>query len=237
MATAPGCPHRKARTTYDHRRRPAPAHLPTTGSRWPALVSQVRGRSRQADVNYRTTQEILVWTVPVLGPAPVTGLDGEADTLLGYRSPMHGRRPELRKAATRRRGTDRPSRTSTCLAGLRHRAARHRRGRPSHPHGPSCSRRAQGGGHPHCLAASQGTKEAVRTGTMHGMKGLEFQAVAVIGVRTRHGARIRSGDFRQRRPLTNAQDLQAGTLPPIRGLHQGTRPAFTSPTRVSPAHS
>ena len=51
-------------------------------------------------MNYRTTQEILAWAVPLLGAAPVTGLDGEVDTLLGYRSPMHGRRPEIRQPAS-----------------------------------------------------------------------------------------------------------------------------------------
>ena len=40
----------------------------------------MRGRSRRLTVNYRTTQEILAWSVPLLGAAPVTGLDGEADT-------------------------------------------------------------------------------------------------------------------------------------------------------------
>ena len=61
----------------------------------------VRGRSRRLSLNYRTTQEILAWAVPLLGTDPVTGLDGEVDSLLGYRSPMHGPRPQLRMAATR----------------------------------------------------------------------------------------------------------------------------------------
>jgi hypothetical protein len=52
----------------------------------------VRGRSRRLRVNYRTTQEILALAVPLLGGAPIIGLDGEADSLAGYRSPMRGRR-------------------------------------------------------------------------------------------------------------------------------------------------
>ena len=66
-----------------------------------SLGIAIRGRSRRLTMNYRTTQEILAWTVPLLGSAPVTGLDGEADTLLGYRSPMHGPRPELYAATSR----------------------------------------------------------------------------------------------------------------------------------------
>jgi hypothetical protein len=39
--------------------------------------------------------------VPLLGSTPVTGLDDEADSLIGYRSPVHGRRPEVQGAADR----------------------------------------------------------------------------------------------------------------------------------------
>ena len=66
-----------------------------------SLGISVRGRSRRLALNYRTTQEILAWSVPLLGAEPVAGLDGEADSLVGYRSPMHGQRPQLRRAATR----------------------------------------------------------------------------------------------------------------------------------------
>ena len=55
----------------------------------------VRGRSRRLTVNYRTTQEILALAVPALGRGPVTGLDDETDSLTGYRSPLHGRRPKV----------------------------------------------------------------------------------------------------------------------------------------------
>jgi UvrD-like helicase family protein len=58
-----------------------------------SLGIQVRGRSRRLTVNYRTTQEILAWAVPLLGAAPVTGLDGEADSLMGYRSPCTAAAP------------------------------------------------------------------------------------------------------------------------------------------------
>ena len=61
----------------------------------------VRGRSKRLTVNYRTTQEILALAVPALGKAAVTGLDDETDTLTGYRSPLHGRRPEVVGAPTR----------------------------------------------------------------------------------------------------------------------------------------
>src|SRR6202042_336958 len=66
-----------------------------------SLGITARGRSRRLSLNYRTTQEILAWAVPLLGTEPATGLDGEARSLLGDGSPMHGPPPQLRMAATR----------------------------------------------------------------------------------------------------------------------------------------
>ncbi|MFD0855068.1 UvrD-helicase domain-containing protein, partial [Actinomadura adrarensis] len=60
-----------------------------------SLGINVRGRSTKLKLNYRTTQEILTWAVPLLGLVPAQGLDDSADTLDGYRSPMHGRRPSV----------------------------------------------------------------------------------------------------------------------------------------------
>jgi hypothetical protein len=61
----------------------------------------VKGWSRRLTINYRTMQEILSLVVPALGKDTITGLDDEADTLTGYRSPLHGRRPEVHAAAIR----------------------------------------------------------------------------------------------------------------------------------------
>ena len=51
----------------------------------------VRGRSQRLSLSYRTTQEILAWAVPLLGADPVTGLDGEVDSLA--RLPVAHARP------------------------------------------------------------------------------------------------------------------------------------------------
>ena len=63
-------------------------------------------------------------------------------------------------------------------------------------------------GIPTVSLASQGTKKAVRTGTMHGMKGLEFQAVAVIGAEQGMVPAPAAVTSASEDPLTNAQDLQ-----------------------------
>jgi superfamily I DNA/RNA helicase len=147
-----------------------------------SLGISVRGRSRRLSMNYRTTQEILAWAVPLLGADPVTGLDGEVDSLLGYRSPMHGPRPRIHTADTREQE----------LAFLSERI-RSWLATGIEPHAIGVAARSgqlardahdalETAGIPTVPLTGQGNKSAVRAGTMHGMKGLEFQAVAVIGV-------------------------------------------------------
>ncbi len=57
------------------------------------LGIEVRGRTRRLTVNYRTTHEILDLSVKVLSGDAAVGLDGEADTLRGYRSVTRGGSP------------------------------------------------------------------------------------------------------------------------------------------------
>jgi len=147
-----------------------------------SLRISVRGRSRRLSLNYRTTQEILAWAMPLLGADPVTGLDGEVDSLLGYRSPMHGHRPQLRVAATRAEEfallTERIR--SWLATGIE-------------PHAIGLAARSaslvrevrealKADGIMTASLSGRGNTQTVRAGTMHAMKGLEFQAVAVIGV-------------------------------------------------------
>ncbi len=147
-----------------------------------SLRISVRGRSRRLSLNYRTTQEILAWAVPLLGTEPVVGLDGEVDSLLGYRSPMHGPRPQRRLAAARAEEfnflTERVR--SWLSAGIE-------------PHAIGVAARSaslvrearqalEADGIATVSLSGRGNPKAVRAGTMHAMKGLEFQAVAVIGV-------------------------------------------------------
>src|SRR5258707_250346 len=102
-------------------------------------------------------------------------LDGEADSLMGYRSPMHGRRPEIRKTASHEQE----------LTALTERI----RGwldADIEPHAIGVAARAshlardardtlKSAGISTVSLGTRSTKNAVRLGTMHGMKGLEFQ--------------------------------------------------------------
>lgn len=142
----------------------------------------VKGRSRRLTINYRTTQEILSLAVPALGKDAITGLDGEADTLAGYRSPLHGRRPEVRAAAPREAEIDAlVERVRGWLDEGIEPYAIGIAARSSSIHKQAGVALEAGGMKAVSLSATS-AKNAIRVGTMHGMKGLEFQAVAVIGV-------------------------------------------------------
>ena len=173
-----------------------------------SLRISVRGRSRKLSLNYRTTQEILAWATPLLGSDPVTGLDGEADSLLGYRSPMHGQRPQVRLAATRGEefGFLSEQIRSWLAAGFEPGAI------GVTARSPGLVREARGAlkaaGLDTTSISVRGGTAGVRAGTMHAMKGLEFQAVAVIGVEegtVPDPAAITADD---EDPLAHAQDLQ-----------------------------
>lgn len=56
---------------------------------------EVRGRSRRLRVNYRTTDEIRRWACRQLEGVSVDDLDGDLDSLRGYRSLSHGDEPEV----------------------------------------------------------------------------------------------------------------------------------------------
>ena len=173
-----------------------------------SLRISVRGRSRKLSLNYRTTQEILSWAVPLLGTDPVTGLDGEVDSLLGYRSPMHGRSPQLQVTATRAEEfAFLAERIRSWLAtGIE-------------PHAIGVAARSaslvrearealKADGIMTASLSGRGSTQAVRAGTMHAMKGLEFQAVAVIGVEQGLVPEPATLTPESEDPLAHDQDLQ-----------------------------
>jgi superfamily I DNA/RNA helicase len=146
------------------------------------LGIQVRGRSRRLNVNYRTTQEILAWSVPLLGEQPVAGLDDQVDSLVGYWSPMHGRRPEVRACSTW--DQELAALTAKVQGWLDEGIEPYAIGvaaRTSYL-GKQAGVLLAERGIPSVSPRSRASKNAIRLGTMHGMKGLEFQAVAAIGV-------------------------------------------------------
>lgn len=150
-----------------------------------SLGVQTAGRSFRLRVNYRSTEEILAWSAQLLAPVTVEAMDGEGnDSLTGYRSLLHGRRPEAVGCTSQQEEVsalakgiqewiadgDAPAEMRVCarfnltLA----KAADHLRA----------------AGIPVTRVKGQipPGADGVRLATMHAMKGLEFRAVAVLGV-------------------------------------------------------
>ncbi|SDG02489.1 UvrD/REP helicase N-terminal domain-containing protein [Sinosporangium album] len=153
-----------------------------------SLGISVAGRSSRLRINYRSTEEILTWSVGVLNRSRIEDLGGEgSDNLAGYRSLLRGKRPHAEGRANERvevatlvdrvrewigQGV-RPADIAVCARftallekvedGLK------KAGTPvvwvkDHP---------------------GAAVEGVRLATMHAMKGLEFRCVAVVGVTAR----------------------------------------------------
>ncbi len=144
-------------------------------------VNITGGRTRRLTMSYRTTQEILTWAVRLLGLAPADELDGWPDSLDGYESPMHGRRPLVRRF---------PTEDAECEAVTEQVRAWISDGvEPGAIAVAARENRLADRVADHLHRAGIETTKAgahdagVRVGSMHAMKGLEFQCVAVVGVR------------------------------------------------------
>ncbi|SOE56880.1 UvrD-like helicase C-terminal domain-containing protein [Streptomyces sp. OV198] len=150
-----------------------------------SLGISVAGRTHRLRINYRSTEEILAWSTGILSPVSVDDLGGEgSDSLAGYRSLLHGRRPH----------TDGYGSEQAEVAALVDRVeAWITQGiRPSEI--GVCARfnvlldkvydRLAAAGVPVVRVRDNPGpgSEGVRLATMHAMKGLEFRCVAVVGV-------------------------------------------------------
>ncbi|MGW5089039.1 UvrD-helicase domain-containing protein [Streptomyces coelicoflavus] len=150
-----------------------------------SLGISVAGRTHRLRINYRSTEEILSWSTGILATVAVDDLGGEgSDTLAGYRSLLHGRRPQVAG-----HGSEQAE-----VAALVERV----RGWIAQGIAPSeigvCTRfnvlldkaydRLTAAGVPVVrVKDGQGSGvDGVRLATMHAMKGLEFRCVAVLGV-------------------------------------------------------
>ncbi|MFD4343799.1 UvrD-helicase domain-containing protein [Streptomyces coelicoflavus] len=150
-----------------------------------SLGISVAGRTHRLRINYRSTEEILSWSTGILATVSVDDLGGEgSDTLAGYRSLLHGRRPQVAG-----HGSEQAE-----VAALVERV----RGWIKQGIAPSeigvCTRfnllldkaydRLTAAGVPVIrVKDGQGSGiDGVRLATMHAMKGLEFRCVAVLGV-------------------------------------------------------
>ncbi|MFJ2568722.1 UvrD-helicase domain-containing protein [Streptomyces sp. NPDC087568] len=151
-----------------------------------SLGIKVAGRSVKLRKNYRSTQEILSWSTSLLIGRPIARLEDEDrnETLLGYRSALHGDGPATHAAETEEAELDAlvaqvrawmEAGVGTAEIGV---SARFKK---------NCARAVahlKAAGIPAALLRSADAtdgSETVRVGTMHSFKGLEFRCVAVIG--------------------------------------------------------
>ncbi|MET9656224.1 UvrD-helicase domain-containing protein [Streptomyces sp. NPDC006510] len=168
------------------------------------------GRSFRLRVNYRSTEEILTWSARLLAPVTVDALEGEGtDSLTGYRSLLHGRRPLVQGYGTRQEETDAlVERVRALLAD----------GLAPHEIGV-CARfnlaldaaedKLKASGIPVLRVKGQSVSGAqgVRLATMHAMKGLEFRAVSVLDVKEGAIPFARAVTPREADPLQHDADL------------------------------
>lgn len=149
------------------------------------LGIEIRGRSHRLRLNYRTTQEILRWSLALLRGETFDDLDGGEEHLDGYRSELRGPPPVVKGYTGAREELDAlaeairqwgeqgidpgevgvAARTNQAVddvcAALENHGIDATRIDPSRP---------------------ERTGDAVAVGTMHRMKGLEYRAVATIDV-------------------------------------------------------
>ncbi len=143
----------------------------------------VRGRAARLRVNYRTTAEILRWSMRILGGSAVADLDEGVDSLAGYHSALHGEEPELAQEANAAQEAENLAlaieqwREDGVAGGDIVVVAR----TFSYARTVAKELGALGIGTAE-LRDTTPPAEAVRISTMHGMKGLEFRCVAVVGV-------------------------------------------------------
>jgi superfamily I DNA/RNA helicase len=146
---------------------------------------RIVGRSYRLKTCYRTTRQILRWSLALLGEGTYDDLDDGTDTLAGYHSWLTGPAPLMSGAASRSAEYERlvsivrewidagvqPSeigvcaRTSISLSAI-----------------ATALVRSQISSHELTGDEDTGPITSVRIGTMHRMKGLEFRCVGVVDV-------------------------------------------------------
>lgn len=144
-----------------------------------SLGIDTRGRSRRLKINYRTSQQILGWTIGILTGQAVDDLDGDLESEVGYRSSFDGPVPTIQRFTT-------PAEEADFVAaqvqdwlddgvapgsiGITARTRRDLR---------AVQAALDEAGIRWSEVGSE-TKSGVRTATMHACKGLEFARLAVV---------------------------------------------------------
>ncbi|MCG3038980.1 UvrD-helicase domain-containing protein [Streptomyces sp. S1A] len=164
-----------------------------------ALGVNIRGRASRLTLSYRTTKEILAEALRVVEPKNKSAkvvyddLDDGTDTLAGYRSVLHGPKPDFIRYDT---WDDELAGLAATLKAWREELSTDDSGAPRDPGGRIAvcvADRDMVSQAMYYLATKAGitcaelTKEGpkgdgeVHVGTMHRFKGLEYQRLAIVG--------------------------------------------------------
>ncbi|MGH3815297.1 MAG: hypothetical protein ACRDUV_23090 [Pseudonocardiaceae bacterium] len=138
-------------------------------------------------INYRTTAEILGWSLELLRGERIDDMNVDLETLAGCRSEVHGAPPGLHGASTR--SAEMKHLVSVVRSWLNEGVQPGQVGiaaRSSVLVDEAVAALADSGITAVSLAKRATTDGEVAVATMHRMKGLEFRCVAVAGVSQRH---------------------------------------------------
>ncbi|WP_067135961.1 UvrD-helicase domain-containing protein [Microtetraspora malaysiensis] len=146
------------------------------------LGIDIAGRSARLKINYRTTAEILHWSLGLLHGERVDDMNGDLDTLAGYRSEIHGAEPQRVGFTTQQGELDNLVKTVTRWLDQGVEPGRIGVAARSNMVADQAVAKLKAAGIPAASLAKKHTDSEIGVGTMHRMKGMEFRCVAVIGV-------------------------------------------------------
>lgn len=152
-----------------------------------AVGIDIRGRGRRLRINYRTTDEIRRWATAQLEGCSIDDLDGQSDSLRGYKSLTHGPSPDVRTFASR---ADERAAILACIGELRTNGVADSgiclvtRTNPEADEYAAWLTSTGASVH-HLSGETADDQEAsgIRVATMHRVKGLEFDAMIIAGYR------------------------------------------------------
>ncbi|MBB2769108.1 UNVERIFIED_ORG: hypothetical protein GGE11_000003 [Mycolicibacterium obuense] len=143
----------------------------------------IAGRSSRLNINYRTTAEILGWSLGLMRGEPIDDMEGGLDSIAGCKSYVHGSPPMLSGSGTADAEAEHIAKVVNAWID---------RGVAPSEIGIAVRAKWFASKIEHALKAAgiatvdlaraSEDDEAVHVGTMHRMKGLEFRCMCVAGV-------------------------------------------------------